>query len=107
MFEKKEIKYRIKRLAKKFCRRNDVDRRFGSSEENLIVKAYLSAYLLCLHENKHKRTELEKENVELETLIENMQRDVLSLVKDRMNDDVDQNIIERLADKWGLKENDR
>ncbi len=47
-----------------------------------------------------------KENAELKTLIENMQRDVLSLIKDRMNDDVDQNIIERLADKWGLKEND-
>ena len=26
--------------------------------------------------------------------------------KDGMNDDISQNIIERLADKWGLKEND-
>ena len=28
------------------------------------------------------------------------------LFKDRMNDDIDQNIIERLAEKWEIKEND-
>ena len=40
----------------------------------------------------------------LETQIEQMKCDVLSLIKDRMNDDIDQNIIERLAEKWEIKE---
>lgn len=48
--------------------------------------------------------ELEKENAELKEQIEKMKCDILSLVKDRMNDDVDQNVIERLAEKWGIKE---
>lgn len=41
---------------------------------------------------------------ELEAQIEKMKCDVLSLIKDRMNDDIDQNIIERLAEKWEIKE---
>ena len=40
---------------------------------------------------------------ELEAQIEKMKCDVLSLIKDRMNDDIDQNIIERLAEKWEIK----
>ena len=43
---------------------------------------------------------------DLEAQIEKMKSDVLSLIKDRMNDDIDQNIIERLAEKWEIKEND-
>ena len=33
-----------------------------------------------------------------------MKCDVIFLIKDRMNDDIDQNIIERLAEKWEIKE---
>ena len=54
---------------------------------------------------------LQKQNGELtdkvkklEAQIEKMKCDVLSLIKDRMNDDIDQNIIERLAEKWEIKE---
>ena len=54
---------------------------------------------------KEERIEqLEKENTELKSQIEKMKCDMLSLVKDRMNDDIDQNIIERLAEKWRIKE---
>lgn len=74
MTERKEIKYRMKRLARKFCRRNNVYFCFDGSVAELIEKAYLSAYLLCLHENKHKRTELEKENEKLKKEIEISQR---------------------------------
>lgn len=63
--EKSEIKFRMKRLARKFCRRNDVYRSFDDSVGKLVEKSYLSAYLLCLHENKNKIAELEKENAEL------------------------------------------
>lgn len=45
-----------------------------------------------------------KQIAELEQQIEEMKCDVLSLIKDRMNDDIDQNIIERLVDKWEIKE---
>ena len=45
-----------------------------------------------------------KRIAELEAQIEKMKCDVLSLIKDRMNDDIDQNIIERLAEKWEIKE---
>ena len=48
--------------------------------------------------------ELEKENAELKEQIKKMKCDILSLVKDRMNDDIDQNVIERLAEKWEIKE---
>lgn len=63
--EKSEIKYRMKRLARKFCRRNDVYRSFDDSVGALVEKSYLSAYLLCLHENKNKIEVLEKEVAKL------------------------------------------
>jgi len=47
---------------------------------------------------------LQNQVKELESQIEKMKCDVLSLIKDRMNDDIDQNIIERLAEKWEIKE---
>lgn len=47
---------------------------------------------------------LQNQVKELEAQIEKMKCDVLSLIKDRMNDDIDQNIIERLAEKWELRE---
>jgi hypothetical protein len=57
--EMSEIKDRMKHLARKFCRRNNVYTEFDSSVGKLIEKSYLSAYLLCLHENKNKIAELE------------------------------------------------
>jgi len=65
--EKSEIKYRMKRLARKFCRRNDVYRSFDGTVGELVEKSYLSAYLLCLHENKNKIAELE---AQMEKLID-------------------------------------
>ena len=44
------------------------------------------------------------ENAELKEQVKKMKCDILSLVKDRMNDDIDQNVIERLAEKWEIKE---
>ena len=46
------------------------------------------------------------EILELKSQIKKMKCDVIFLIKDRMNDDIDQNIIERLAEKWEIKEND-
>ena len=40
------------------------------------------------------------EILELKSQIEKMKFDVLSLIKDGMNDDIDQNIIERLVERW-------
>lgn len=37
---------------------------------------------------------------DLEEQIEKMKSDVRELITDRMNDDLDQNIIERLFEKW-------
>lgn len=54
----------------------------------------------------HKCFALQEKVEELEAQIEGMKCDVLSIVKDRMNDDIDQNIIERLAEKWEIKENE-
>ena len=53
---------------------------------------------------QQEKNELKEEIIKLKTQIGKMKCDILSLVKDRMNDDVDQNAIERLAEKWGIKE---
>lgn len=62
---------------------------------------------LTNNECKEMREELKqriRENQKLCEQVEKMKSDVLSLIKDRMNDDIDQNIIERLAEKWERKE---
>ena len=46
---------------------------------------------------------MNEENKQLTEQIEKMKCDVLSIVKDRMNDDIDQNIIERLVEKWEIE----
>ena len=46
------------------------------------------------------------EILELKSQIKKMKCDVIFLIKDRMNDDIDQNIIERLAEKWETEQND-
>ena len=58
----------------------------------------------AIMEMRNQIAELVKENAELKEQIKKMKCDILSLVKDRMNDDIDQNIIERLAEKWEIKE---
>ncbi len=63
--------------------------------------ALLSQHIIELQKDKGNLTDKVKE---LEVQIEKMKSDVLSLIKDRMNDDIDQNIIERLAEKWEIKE---
>lgn len=69
--EKAKIKYRMRRLAGKFCRRNRVEV-FTSCVRKLIEKAYLTSYLQCLHENKNKIAALEKENAKLKEDLEHM-----------------------------------
>ena len=64
---KEEIKSRMKHLARKFCRRNNVYKEFDCSVGKLVEKSYLSAYLLCLHESKNKIAELE---AQIEKLID-------------------------------------
>jgi len=44
------------------------------------------------------------QRVQLEKHIEKMKSDVREVIADRMNDDLDQNIIECLLEKWELKE---
>ena len=66
---KEEIKSRMKHLARKFCRRNNVYKEFDGSVGKLIEKSYLSAYLLCLHESKNKISELEKKNATSKDLL--------------------------------------
>ena len=73
-------------------------------KENANLKA-LRKYELNVA--KLEIEKLEQRNAELKTQIEKMKFDVLSLIKDGMNDDIDQNIIERLAEKWEIKENDK
>ena len=69
------------------------------------------AYLAGLEYNNKQIAELEEkikvkklEILELKSQIKKMKCDVIFLIKDRMNDDIDQNIIERLAEKWEIKE---
>ena len=62
---KEDIKSRMKHLARKFCRRNNVYKEFDCSVGKLVEKSYLSAYLLCLHESKNKIAELKERNAEL------------------------------------------
>ena len=50
--------------------------------------------------NYPKIKDLEKENAELKAQIERMKSDVKQLREDRMNDDTDQNIMDRLWEEW-------
>lgn len=73
------------------------------SRENLR-KSKQGSLCECYDEAFIKGYQLsEKRIAELEQQVEKMKADVLSLIKDRMNDDIDQNIIERLAEKWEIK----
>lgn len=105
--EKSKIKYRMKRLARKFCRRNHVYESFDGSVGELIKKGYLSAYLLCLHENKNRATELEKENAELKEQNANLIAMLKAEREVRVNDEYLKGICERDAEidklKMGLK----
>lgn len=77
------------------------------SRENLR-KSKQGSLCECYDEAFIKGYQLsEKRIAELEQQVEKMKADVLSLIKDRMNDDIDQNIIERLAEKWEIKKNER
>ena len=66
-------------------------------KENANLKA-LKKYELNVA--KLEIEKLEQRNAELKSQIEKMKFDVLSLIKDGMNDDIDQNIIERLVERW-------
>lgn len=84
--EKSEIKYRMKRLARKFCRRNSVYESFDNSVGKLIEKAYLSAYLLCLHENGIQWHDLRKDPNDLPEKMGLGSREVYIEYKDGVND---------------------
>lgn len=80
--ERSRIKYRMKRLAGKFCRRNHVYESFDDSVGELIKRSYLSAYFQCLHENKNRTTELEKEKCELLGIIQGKDKAIAALKKE-------------------------
>ena len=63
-------------------------------------------YNKCKEELEEKIKVKKLEILELKSQIKKMKCDVIFLIKDRMNDDIDQNIIERLAEKWETEEND-
>ena len=65
---KDKHKTRMKRLARKFCRRHNVYAEFDSSVANLIEHAYVSAYLICLHESRHKLSDFEQEIAKLKSI---------------------------------------
>ncbi len=77
--EKSKLKYRMKRLATKFCKRNYVYQSFDSSVGRLVEKSYFSAYLLCLHENKNKIAELENEKRALLSTIQEKDKAILEI----------------------------
>ena len=73
-----------------------------------IIQAYLAGaefgYNKANEELEEKIKVKKLEILELKSQIKKMKCDVIFLIKDRMNDDIDQNIIERLAEKWEIKE---
>ena len=52
--EKKDIILRMKRLANRFINRNHVLEKYAGGTPDLIKKAFISAYLLAIHEHKHR-----------------------------------------------------
>ena len=72
----------------------ELEQKLADAKKVLVVE-HFEAYGQCRDS---------KRIADLEAQIEKMKSDVLSLIKDRMNDDIDQNIIERLAEKWEIKE---
>ena len=51
---------------------------------------------------KYQLTEKDKQIEELEAQIEKMKSDIKQLREDRMNDDTDQNIMDRLWEEWNV-----
>ncbi len=87
------------------------DCNYFSDEERIIAKSAFEdgaefAYNKANEELEEKIKVKKLEILELKSQIKKMKCDVIFLIKDRMNDDIDQNIIERLAEKWEIKEND-
>ena len=77
----------------------------GQAQRYLLMGAEFG-YNKANEELEEKIKVKKLEILELKSQIKKMKCDVIFLIKDRMNDDIDQNIIERLAEKWEIKEND-
>ena len=71
-------------------------------EQNKELQEKLDFFLTEKVDGKEYRPKWELEK--LQEQIEKMKSDVRELITDRMNDDIDQNIIEKLAEKWELAE---
>ena len=87
------------------------DCNYFSDEERIIAKSAFEdgaefGYNKANEELEEKIKVKKLEILELKSQIKKMKCDVIFLIKDRMNDDIDQNIIERLAEKWEIKQND-
>ena len=78
----------------------------GQAQRYLLMGAEFG-YNKANEELEEKIKVKKLEILELKSQIKKMKCDVIFLIKDRMNDDIDQNIIERLAEKWEIKENDK
>ena len=77
----------------------------GQAQRYLLMGAEFG-YNKANEELEEKIKVKKLEILELKSQIKKMKCDVILLIKDRMNDDIDQNIIERLAEKWEIKQND-
>ena len=77
----------------------------GQAQRYLLMGAEFG-YNKANEELEEKIKVKKLEILELKSQIKKMKCDVILLIKDRMNDDIDQNIIERLAEKWETEEND-
>ncbi len=117
--EKEADKWLRKYLLCNNCKKKCTCIQLNAYCEEQVLKAYLAGAeprekRIAELEQKLEQTEKDLADYqfnyptikELEAQIEKMKCDVLSLVKDGMNNDIDQNIIERLAEKWEIKEND-
>lgn len=94
----------IRRNEKRKMTDEEHARKYASESISLAISMYNPkaediAFFACLYGLTYKNDEIK----ELKQQIEKMKCDVLSIIKDRMNDDIDQNIIERLAEKWEIE----
>ncbi len=113
MFEKEAIIHALEATIGIECLNKPVeDFTYEELSDELQEKAYdfkkgaEFGYNKANEELEEKIKVKKLEILELKSQIKKMKCDVIFLIKDRMNDDIDQNIIERLAEKWETEEND-
>lgn len=74
-----------------------------TNENKILKQGKTNVFAELNQETAENNAMLIDKTLDLEAQIKKMKSDVLNLIKGRMNEDIDQNLIERMADKWGLK----